>query len=199
MTALASIVPAADGRYVVAAHESETAWHIYVAWESADLRRRRTCWWHAPAIWDASLAAAIQRAWDQPHLHVQLLDYDTPDEDTEAQESMAESCMLTIHTAQGPHVVTLLPCSAHDAARASVPLLAELSLLLNATADAARTRQATMEQALQAAQAALDAERAKYRELLAAHRVTRASYSSYSLAHPGRIQRHTDVGGFEGD
>ena len=180
MTALASIVPAADGRYVVAAYESETAWHIYVAWESADLRRRRTCWWHAPAIWDASLAAAIQRAWDQPHLHVQLLDYDTPDEDTEAQESMAESCMLTVrvrssHRSIRPRAPTSSPsCRAAHTTRPVLVCrcwpryaihLTQLSLLLNATADAARTRQATMEQALQAAQAALDAERAKYREV----------------------------------
>ncbi|WFD18624.1 hypothetical protein MCAP1_000830 [Malassezia caprae] len=146
MTTLVSLVAAAEGRYVAAARELEAAWHIYVAWESAEPLRRRNRWWHASAAWDAPLAAAIERAWHSPHLHVQLLDYDTPDEDA-----------------------------------ASVPLLAELSLLHHATADAAHTRQAAMEQALQAAQAALDAERAKYRELLAADRVTRATYSSRSL------------------
>ncbi|WFD22210.1 hypothetical protein MEQU1_000875 [Malassezia equina] len=105
----------------------------------------------------------MQRAWHGRRLHVDLLDYDTPDEEPMSL-SMDESCMLTIHTEQGEHALTLLPCCAQEAAQASVPLLAELSLMLTASIDAAHTRQAAMEQALQAAQASLDAERVKYRE-----------------------------------
>jgi len=98
MTTLVSLVAAADGRYVAAAHEGAAEWHIYVAWESGERLRRRTRWWNASAVWDAALVAAIERAWHSPHLHVQLLDYDTPDEEADVHAPVTESCMLTVRT-----------------------------------------------------------------------------------------------------
>lgn len=226
---LITVLAAPEGRYVATAQEGDAAWDVYVAWESSKLIRKRTRWWHTAASWDASLAEAMQRAWHGRRLHVDLLDYDTPDEEPMSL-SLGESCMLTVRVPLllrrfiPSKVSTPSLCCPAVLRRPLKPVcpcwpryavyLIQLSLMLTASIDAAHTRQAAMEQALQAAQASLDAERVKYREVrlrtnAAPGRRSRCTSVVFViLAHTSwppsvrtrdSCRRHTDLGGFEGD
>ncbi|WFD32145.1 hypothetical protein MSPP1_003190 [Malassezia sp. CBS 17886] len=59
------------------------------------------------------------------------------------------------------------------------------------------TQESELERMLNATRNALDAERTKYRELIAADPKVRAKFSNSSIVNPGRIRRRTELGGFD--
>ncbi|WFD44912.1 hypothetical protein MPSI1_003586 [Malassezia psittaci] len=123
---------------------------------------------------------------------VEFAEPDTPDEEDVSEYEVQETCQVTM--AIGDEAYTLdIPPATH---RRSSEFCARFLL---AYQEKSFKELNIVQVALEESHAALNTERSKYRNLLAANPQKSGRYSSTSLLHPGRIRRQTDLGGFEGD
>lgn len=151
----------------------------------------------------SALAASVLERWSQ--VSVQFLDQDTPDEDEGAEE--VELCRVALLLPTGEWALDLRPAGDRTASVSGARLVSTLAKDLGGQVLA-------LEAAVRESRAALDAERAKYRDvrcvcLRSSWRRTRPGRPSIRLhrlcilAGSGRCttsrSRQTDLGGFEGD
>lgn len=154
-----AVVPTEAGACTAALSIDAHEWEVSVS--VAGTRRAR--WWIGtfPPQCDAETALA---RWTCTSLSVAFLDEDTPDEDTDACAS--EACRVSI-AMPAPLTLDLAPASDRQAA-------ALAARFFSAHATRHTDRVASLEAALHDARAALDAERAKYRDVrLSSHAAPR--------------------------
>ncbi|KOS15696.1 hypothetical protein Malapachy_2500 [Malassezia pachydermatis] len=191
---LVGVVAAPHGRYIALSTYERDEWRIYVSFD--DISRRRPRWWgraltkkdlESLEAADPAWQAHIRDAWHGRSLQVEMLDYDTPDDDG-TEVVVADACRLLVTLESGRVGWELPACTEAEAASISTRMIAHLSLQLTSLEDRAAAQQHTFDHALQEMQHRLDTERAKYRDLLKADRHVRVKYSATSLVHPGRIR-----------
>ena len=142
---LVSVVGASYGRYVALSVYQAEEWHVYVAFDAPE-HSANICWWGRPVSWsdvekqcDSACPRDVCEAWASRALHVELVDYDTPDEpeeeDVRNQEIEApchahmpcEPCVLTIYIGLSrPISLELPPCSDAAIVRGCVSTLSEV-------------------------------------------------------------------------
>ena len=142
---LVNVVGASYGRYVALSVYWAEEWHVYVAFDAPE-HSANICWWGRPVSWsdvekqcDSASPRDVREAWVSRALHVDLVDYDTPDEleeeDVRNQEIEApchahmpiEPCVLTIYVGRSrPISLELPPCSDAAVVRGCVSALSEV-------------------------------------------------------------------------
>ena len=142
---LVNVVGASYGRYVALSVYWAEEWHVYVAFDAPE-HSANICWWGRPVSWsdvekqcDSASPRDVREAWVSRALHVDLVDYDTPDEleeeDVRNQEIEApchahmpfEPCVLTIYVGRSRRIsLELPPCSDAAVARGCVSTLSEV-------------------------------------------------------------------------
>lgn len=195
-TAHSVLVHAQGASYTASVLAEGTGVHIGVV-RNVGAHARRAPWWiaHVPSPHCAPSAAGAgdaAAAWAErvvehwAGVSLALSEPDTPDEDAEG-DAPEEVCTVRVPLPT-PLVVQVSPASE----RASSVYAARL---VHALTEHTQRQVAALEAAVRASHAALDAERAKYRELLAAHPPSTARYAAASIVHPGRIRyvAHTDA------
>ncbi|KAI3613389.1 hypothetical protein CBS9595_004222 [Malassezia furfur] len=183
-TAHSAIVHAQGVSYTASVLVEGDGVHIGVV-RNVGEHARRASWWIVRVPRGPTTAGAHGAAWAHrvvehwPGVSLTLSEPDTPDEDTE-QEVPEEVCTVRVPLPT-PLIVQAPPANE----RASSVYSARL---VHALTEYTQRQVAELEAAVRASHAALDAERAKYRELLAAHPPSTARYAAASIVHPGRIR-----------